>query len=43
MPLTLEVTENKLNIRPGIARFCASGHTINMTGTALYQSIATVF
>ena len=44
MPLTLEVTENKLNIRPGIARFLVPlGATINMTGTALYQSIATVF
>jgi len=44
MPLTLEVTENKLNIRSGIARFLVPlGATINMTGTALYQSIATVF
>ena len=44
MPLSLQVTENDLNIRPGIARFLVPlGATINMTGTALYQGVATVF
>jgi Na+/H+-dicarboxylate symporter len=44
MPLSLQVTENELNIRPGIARFLIPlGATINMTGTALYQGVATVF
>jgi Na+/H+-dicarboxylate symporter len=44
MPLSLQVTENELGIRPGIARFLVPlGATINMTGTALYQGVATVF
>ena len=44
MPLTLQLTENTLSIRPGIARFLVPlGATINMTGTALYQGVATVF
>ncbi|MGB5326071.1 MAG: dicarboxylate/amino acid:cation symporter [Pseudomonadales bacterium] len=44
MPVTLEVVENKLGIRPDIARFLVPlGATINMTGTALYQGVATVF
>lgn len=44
MPLSLETCENTLNIRPGVARFLIPlGATINMTGTALYQSVATVF
>lgn len=44
MPLSLQVTENELKIRPGIARFLVPlGATINMTGTALYQGVATVF
>lgn len=44
MPLSLKTTENKLGIRPGIARFLIPlGATINMTGTALYQGVATVF
>jgi len=44
MPLTLKVTENDLEIRPGIARFLVPlGATINMAGTALYQGVATVF
>ncbi len=44
MPLSLQVTENELNIRPGVARFLVPlGATINMTGTALYQGVATVF
>ncbi|MEQ8938771.1 MAG: dicarboxylate/amino acid:cation symporter [Gammaproteobacteria bacterium] len=44
MPLSLQVTENDLKIRPEIARFLVPlGATINMTGTALYQGVATVF
>lgn len=44
MPITLEVVENKLDIKPEIARFLVPlGATINMTGTALYQGVATVF
>ncbi|WP_105168257.1 dicarboxylate/amino acid:cation symporter [Pseudoalteromonas sp. T1lg23B] len=44
MPLTLDVTENKLGIKADIARFLVPlGATINMTGTAMYQGIATVF
>lgn len=44
MPLTLQSTENRLGVRPEIARFLVPlGATINMTGTALYQGAATVF
>ena len=44
MPISLQVAENKLNIRPDIVRFVIPlGATINMTGTALYQGVATVF
>lgn len=44
MPLSLQVTENDLKIRPEIARFLVPlGATINMAGTALYQGVATVF
>ncbi|MGJ8687643.1 MAG: dicarboxylate/amino acid:cation symporter [Spongiibacteraceae bacterium] len=44
MPITLEVVENKLAIKPEVARFLVPlGATINMTGTALYQGVATVF
>lgn len=44
MPITLQVAENKLKIRPDIVRFVIPlGVTINMTGTALYQGVATVF
>ncbi len=44
MPTSLQLTENVLKVRPGIARFLIPlGATINMTGTALYQGVATVF
>jgi Na+/H+-dicarboxylate symporter len=44
MPITLQVVEEKLKIKPEIARFLVPlGATINMTGTALYQGVATVF
>jgi Na+/H+-dicarboxylate symporter len=44
MPVSLKVVENDLQIRPDIARFLIPlGATINMTGTAMYQGVATVF
>ena len=44
MPITLQVVEDKLQVKPEIARFLIPlGATINMTGTALYQGVATVF
>lgn len=44
MPISLQVVEDKLKVRPDIARFLIPlGVTINMTGTALYQGVATVF
>jgi Na+/H+-dicarboxylate symporter len=44
MPITLQVVEEKLKVKPEIARFLVPlGATINMTGTAMYQGVATVF
>ncbi len=44
MPITLQVVEDKLNVKPEISRFLVPlGATINMTGTAMYQGVATVF
>lgn len=44
MPITLQVVEDKLDVTPEIARFLVPlGATINMTGTAMYQGVATVF
>ncbi|MDE0156638.1 MAG: dicarboxylate/amino acid:cation symporter [Gammaproteobacteria bacterium] len=44
MPVTLTVAEQKLNVRPQVARFVVPlGTTINMGGTALYQGVATLF
>lgn len=44
MPMTLLVVEDKLKVKPEIARFLVPlGATINMTGTAMYQGVATVF
>ncbi len=44
MPMTLQVVEDKLKVRAEIARFLVPlGATINMTGTAMYQGVATVF
>lgn len=44
MPLSLTVTEDKLSIRPSVARFVIPlGTTINMGGTALYQGVAALF
>ena len=44
MPVSLITAEEKLNVRPEIAKFLIPlGTTINMDGTALYQAVATVF
>lgn len=44
MPISLNVVEEKLKVKPEIARFLIPlGATINMTGTAMYQGVATVF
>ncbi len=44
MPLSIQVAEEKLNVRPSISQFLIPlGATINMNGTALYQGVATVF
>ncbi len=44
MPLSIQTAEDKLHVRPSIARFLVPlGATVNMNGTALYQGVATVF
>jgi Na+/H+-dicarboxylate symporter len=44
MPLSIQVAEEKLNVRPSTAQFLIPlGATINMNGTALYQGVATIF
>lgn len=44
MPISLQVVEDKLRVNPEVARFLIPlGATINMTGTAMYQGVATVF
>ena len=44
MPLSIRTAEDKLGVRPSISQFVIPlGATINMNGTALYQSVATVF
>jgi Na+/H+-dicarboxylate symporter len=44
MPLSIKTLEEKLNINSSIVRFIVPlGATINMTGTALYQSVAIIF
>ncbi len=44
MPLSIQVAEEKLNVRPSTSQFLIPlGATINMNGTALYQAVATVF
>lgn len=44
MPLSIKVAEESLGVRPSISQFVIPlGATINMSGTALYQSVATVF
>lgn len=44
MPLSIKTAEKEFNVRPSISQFVIPlGATINMNGTALYQSVATVF
>lgn len=44
MPLSIKVAEEKLAVRPAIARFLVPlGATVNMAGTAAYQCVATMF
>ena len=44
MPLSIKTVEEKFNVRPSISQFVIPlGATINMNGTALYQSVATFF
>ncbi|MCB1672425.1 MAG: dicarboxylate/amino acid:cation symporter [Pseudomonadales bacterium] len=44
MPLSIKTAESQLGVRPSISQFVIPlGATINMNGTALYQSVATVF
>jgi Na+/H+-dicarboxylate symporter len=44
MPLSIQTAETNFGVRPSTARFIVPlGATINMTGTALYQGVATVF
>jgi Na+/H+-dicarboxylate symporter len=44
MPYSIETAEQKLQIRPSIAKFVIPvGATVNMDGTALYQMVATIF
>lgn len=44
MPLSIKTAEEQLKIRPSISQFVIPlGATINMNGTALYQSVAALF
>jgi len=44
MPLSIKTAEEKLKVRPSISQFVIPlGATINMNGTALYQSVAALF
>jgi len=44
MPLTLEVTEEKLKVKNEVAGFVVPlGATINMDGTALFQGVSAIF
>jgi Na+/H+-dicarboxylate symporter len=44
MPLSIKTAEEKLGVRSSVSQFVIPlGATINMNGTALYQSVATVF
>jgi Na+/H+-dicarboxylate symporter len=44
MPMTIKTLEEKLQVNPATVRFLVPlGATVNMSGTALYQSVATVF
>ncbi len=44
MPLSIKTADEKLGVRPSISQFIIPlGTTVNMAGTALYQSVATLF
>lgn len=44
MPLSIKTAEEHFKVRPSISQFVIPlGATINMNGTALYQSVATLF
>lgn len=44
MPLSLKTSEKALNVKPSVGQFVIPlGATINMDGTALYQTIAAIF
>ena len=44
MPFSMKTAEDKLNVRSSISQFVIPiGTTINMNGTAIYQSIAIIF
>ena len=44
MPVTMRVADEKLKVNPAVSGFTVPlGTTINMDGTALYQTIATMF
>lgn len=44
LPVSLEAAQDKLGVRPSIARLVLPlGATVNMDGTAVYQGVATVF
>lgn len=44
MPLSLKTSEEKLHVKPAVGQFVIPlGATINMDGTALYQTIAAIF
>ncbi len=44
MPLTLKTAEEKMGINPSVSRFVIPiGVSLNMDGTAVFQSIATLF
>lgn len=44
MPLSIKVAESAFSVKPPVAKFVIPlGATVNMNGTALYQSVAAVF
>ena len=44
MPLTMKISEEKLNVKSSVSQFVVpTGAVINMNGTALYQVIAILF
>jgi len=44
MPLSLKISEEKLNVRPNVGNIIVPlGATINMDGTALYQCVSFIF